>query len=145
MADTLRDRIEIALQKRGWKPADLVREAASTSATVSNWMNDMVKTDHVKALQLFRIADALGVDPRWLLLGEFSPVMFGESPAPYQSQAVKSEVLTIAIQLVSEALEERGRTLPPSKQAEAVNLAYDLLDEGLPQAKVLRFVLAAVA
>jgi hypothetical protein len=35
--------------------------------------------------------------------------------------------------------------LPPHKQAEAALLAFDLLEEGLPQAKVLRFVRAAVA
>lgn len=141
----MRARIETALQKKGWNQADLVREAASTSATVSNWMNDMVKTDHVKALQLFRIADALGVDPRWLLLGEYTPPRVAESQAPYQSQAVKSDVLRLSIQLVDEALSEQKRQLPPEKRAEAMQLAYDLLDEGLPQAKVLRFVLAAVA
>lgn len=147
-AKTLRERIDISLAAKGYSPADLVREADSTSATISNWRNDVVKTEHVKAVQLFRISDALGVNPRWLLTGEgvqYAGVgeAFGEHSAA--SQPVKSENLKIAIQLVDEELAKKRRVLPPDKRAEAMILAYDLLDEGMPRAKVLRFVLAAVA
>ena len=145
MASTLKERIEESLAKLGMKPADLARKAKSTTATVSNWMNDMVKVEHVKAIQLFRMADALNVDSRWLLTGETTSSHVRESQASYQSQSVKSDVLRLSIQLVEEVLAERDLDLPPAKKGEAIQLAYDLLEEGLPQAKVLRFVLAAVA
>ena len=143
---TLRDRVQTAMDALGMTPADLARAAESTTATVSNWRNGMVNPEHVKAAQLFKIADALKVDGRWLLLGDLGPARINETAGTYESShALKSDVLKIAIQLVTEVLSEGKRTLPPGKQAEAIQLAYDLIEEGLPQAKVLRFVLAAVA
>jgi len=46
------------------RPADLARAADSTTATISNWLNDHVSPAHVKAEQLFRIADAAKRDHR---------------------------------------------------------------------------------
>ena len=51
------------------RPADLARAAKSTTATISNWLNDHVSASHVKAEQLFRIADAAKLDARELLYG----------------------------------------------------------------------------
>jgi transcriptional regulator with XRE-family HTH domain len=145
-SDSLKSRVQKAMEELGMSPADLARAAESTTATVSNWRNGMVNPEHVKAAQLFKIADALRVDGRWLLLGDFGPARVNESAAAYgASHPVKSDVLSIAIQQVREVLEERGKTMPPAKEAEAIQLAYDLLEEGMPRAKVLRFVLAAVA
>ncbi len=147
MASTLGSRLKTALDRANLRPASAARLAGTTEATLSNWLKDNVKADHVKALQLFRISEAVKVDPRELLLGERASSQFRiAEPAPgYQSQPVKPELWTIAIQLVIETLKERNVDLPPAKQAEAMMLAYDLLDEGMPRAKVLRFVLAAVA
>lgn len=145
-AHTLKARVQEAMDAHNMTPADLARASESTTATVSNWRNGNVNPEHVKAAQLFKIADALKVDGRWLLLGEFGPAQVNESRAGYgPSHPVKLDVLTIAIQQVTEALAERDMTLPPAKQAEAIQLAYDLIEEGMPRAKVLRFVLAAVA
>lgn len=146
MGNDLKSRIRSAMDAMSMSPADLARAANSTTATISNWRNGHVDPDHVKAVQLYRIADALQVDGRWLLLGEISPARVNESAAGYgASHPVKSEVLKIALQLVREVLEGANRALPPPKEAEAVQLAYDLIEEGLPQAKVLRFVRAAIA
>lgn len=57
------------------------------------------------------------------------------------SQPLRPDELTIALQLASEALGDK--VLPPAKYAELVVLIYELLDEGLPEAKVLRFARAA--
>jgi transcriptional regulator with XRE-family HTH domain len=141
-AVTLSTRLQAAMEAQSMTPADLARASQSTTATISNWRNGQVAPEHVKAEQLFRIADALKVDGRWLLTGQTGPAT---GTAPVASHPVKSDLLTIALQLVSEILDERDRKLPPAKHAEAAQLAYDLLEEGLPQAKVLRFVLAAVA
>lgn len=140
---SLGSRLRAAMQARQLTPAELARLAGATDATMSNWLNDNVRVDHVKAMQLFRIADAVGVGARHLLLGDDQET-FSPEQAP-QSQPLQQQYLTMAIQLVAEALAKGGLTLPPAKQAEAIHLAYELLEEGMPGAKVLRFVRAAVA
>lgn len=139
--DTLGKRLTAAMG--GMKPADLARRAESTTATISNWMNDNVLPEHVKAVQLFKIADAVGIDARELLTGSRSTV--ADAHADYASQPVQLEHWKIAFQLVAEALDDRGLTLPPDKRAEVTLLAHDLLEEGLQAAKVLQFVRRAAA
>ncbi|HLU91597.1 MAG TPA: helix-turn-helix transcriptional regulator [Pedomonas sp.] len=148
--ETLGQRLEATMKARGLQPAEVARRAKTTEATIHNWLKDKVRTDHVKAFQLFNIADALEADPRSLLFGQWAAAgHIREHPEePYVSQVLKQEALTLAFQLATEAeeaLQKQGRTLPSSKRAELTQLAYDLLDEDLPRAKVLRFVLAAAA
>lgn len=59
------------------------------------------------------------------------------------SQPLRRDDLMMALQLTAEALD--GRVLPPEKHAELITLIYELLEEGLPEAKVLRFARAASA
>lgn len=129
--------------------AEVARRARTTEATVSNWIGDKISPDHVKATMLLNIADAVNMDPRELLLGEVSRSnMVHESRGTYGSQDLKLDTLTLAFQLATDALAElgkHGKTLPPSKLGEIAKVAFELLDEGLPRAKVLRFVLAAAA
>lgn len=126
-------------------PAGLARASGTTEATISGWLRDNVKPDHVKAVQLFKIADAAKTSPRTLLLGGQAAERISEDHAEYWSQPERRDVLKLAFQLVAEVLESADLQLPPDKQAEAAMLAFELLEEGLPQAKVLRFVRAAVA
>lgn len=126
------------------KPADLARAADTTTATISNWLNDNVVPEHVKAIQLFKIADAVEADPHELLLGTPSKVRSAKQ-VELQSQPVTLDGWIVAFQLVAEALDDRGLSLPPHKRAEVTLLAYELLQEGLQRAKVLRFVQAAAA
>ncbi|MBN8260979.1 MAG: transcriptional regulator [Xanthomonadales bacterium] len=142
---TMGQRLAAGMRRAGLeKPADLARAANTSTATASNWLTDQVVPEHVKALQLFKMADAAKMDPRELLLGEAAPPHFVADPAP-ASQPLQLDQMKIAFQLVAEALDGQGLTLPPAKRAEVTLLAYDLLIEGLPQAKVLRFVKAAAA
>ena len=145
--DTLTTRLNAALRSSGISAVALAEKAATTEATVSNWLNGKVMPDHVKAVMLLRIAQAVGANPYWLLFGEGNQYSSPGSDAADRtpSQPVKSESLMLAIQLVTEHLDDRGKTLPPAKRAEAISLAYELLEEGLPEAKVLRFVRAAAA
>lgn len=143
---TLGQRLTAAMQRKSMSNADLARLAESTTATISNWMNDKVLPEHVKAAQLFPIANALDLSGHELLTGTLEPISaVQEARASYDSQAVKLAEWRIAFQLVAEALDDKGLTLPPPKRAEVTLLAYDLLSEGMPEAKVLRFVLAAAA
>jgi hypothetical protein len=64
-----------------------------------------------------------------------------ETATQSQSQTVSHEVLSIAIQLVEEALE--GKALETAKRAELVALVYEGLVDGMPEAKVLRWARAA--
>jgi len=139
---TLGRRLETAIGTAGVSPADVARSAGTTDATISNWLKDKVQVENVKALMLFRIADGAKIDPRELLLGE--PSRVAEPAASYESHPVQSDRLTIAVQLVQEALAEAGRQVPPARFAEATKIAYELLEEGLQQAKVLRFVKTAL-
>lgn len=142
---TLGQRLQSAMQAAKLaKPADLARASDTTTATISNWLNDNVVAEHVKAVQLFKIADAVGIDPRELLLGEASKAG-NPDLSSLPSQPVTLDDWIVAFQLVAEALDDRGLTLPPNKRAEVTLLAYDLLQEGLQRAKVLRFVQAAAA
>lgn len=142
-ASTLGSRLRTALLAAKLTPAEVAREAQTTEATISNWLNDNVQLDHVKAMMLFRIADAARIDARQLLIDD-GRRMSNKMASPLdESQPVKRDELKLALQLVGEALKDRS--LPPEKHAEAVTLAYELLEEGLPNAKVLRFVLTAVA
>lgn len=142
-SSTLGSRLRAAMHGKQLTPAALARLAGTTEATISNWLNDNVRVDHVKAIQLFRIADSVEVDARHLLLDDTRSM--AENFSRDQSQPLQHDHLTMAVQLVSEVLAKAGRELPPPKQAEAILLAYDLLEEGMPGAKVLRFVRSAVA
>lgn len=142
-ARTLGARLNAAMTARGLHPAKLARAAHTTEATVSNWLLDRIHADHVKAALLFRLADAVHLNPRELLLGHTESTV-AEAAAQYVSHSVKRDLLTIAARLIIEDLDRRNVTLSAGELAEAVTLAYDLLEEGLPDAKVLRFVKAAV-
>ena len=135
----------------GKNAASVANDAGTTEATISNWVTDSVSPDNVKAAMLFAIADAVKEDPRYLLGGSRRNVaqlnVVREREAAYAaepSQPVQLETWKIAFQLVAEAL-GNDLTLPPEKQAEVTLLTHDLLTEGMPRAKVLRFVRAAAA
>jgi transcriptional regulator with XRE-family HTH domain len=144
---TLSSRLQSALAEKGLSPAALAAKVGATEATVSNWLNDKVQADHVKAALLLKIWDALDVLPQWLLFGTGRRRMnsLANDVAPGPSHAVKPETLTIALQLVAESLDEKDLALPPAKRAELTALVYELLEEGMPEAKVLRFARAAAA
>lgn len=146
MNTTLGQRLKQAMKKAGIHDAELARRAKTTTATIANWVNDNVVVDHVKARMLFQIADAAQIDAHELLLGTTQRAhSVAEESAKYLSQPMQLENWKMAFQLVAEALEDQGMTIPPAKRAEVTLLAYDLLEEGLPRAKVLRFVQAAVS
>jgi transcriptional regulator with XRE-family HTH domain len=144
MGTTLSQRLSSALQAATLSPATLAKKADTTEATISNWLNDKVQADHVKASLLLKISSVLGVRPGWLLLDD-GPRSESVTDSVAASHALKPETLTLTFQLVGEALEGRELSLPPEKRAELAMLIYDLLEEGMPEAKVLRFASRAAA
>jgi transcriptional regulator with XRE-family HTH domain len=105
---------------------------------------------------LAKLCKAAGVSLEWLAFEEgkgprrirfgqgldaIAEAMALETAPPSQSQPVRREELTMAFQLLDEALE--GKTLPPAKRAELVELIYEGLVDGLPEGKVLRWARTA--
>lgn len=86
-----------------------------------------------------------GARMEWLATGEgaMQATQAWQGVRDGASLAVRQPVLMMALQLASEALGEKE--LPPAKHAELVSLIYELLEEGLPEAKVLRFARLTVA
>ena len=68
-----------------------------------------------------------------------------ETAALYASHPVRHELLKVALQQVSEVVDSNRLPMSPDKRAELTLSVYELLAEGMPEAKVLRFVRAAAA
>lgn len=144
---TLGTRLAEALRERKMSPAALAREARTSEATISNWLNDNVQPDHVKAKLLFAITAAAGVEPAWLLSGEGrrDRLSVAEQAVTYGSQPVSRDTLRIALQQVSEVVDTHNLPMTPAKRAELTLAVCEMLEDGLSEAKVLRFVRAAAA
>ena len=119
------------------RPYDLARAADSTTATVSNWLNDHVSPAHVKAEQLFRIADAAKLDARELLYG-VSGLGVGERGNTYIPSQAHLDVWQDAYELVSHLVEEKGLEIDHRRHAALDLLAFELLMDGFSRSKVIR-------
>nr|WP_279325638.1 helix-turn-helix domain-containing protein [Stenotrophomonas sp. SPM] len=144
--NTLGQRLAAAMKDAGHpRPADLARASDSTTATISNWLNDNVKADHVKAEQLFRIADAVKMDPRELLFGPVDGAV-GERGTAYMYLPSEAylDVWETAYELVANILDRRGLDVGLRRQASLGLMANDLLREGISRSKVARVVATAL-
>ncbi len=119
------------------RPADLARAAKSTTATISNWLNDHVSASHVKAEQLFRIADAAKLDARELLYG-VSGLGVGEPGNAYIPSQAHLDVWQDAYELVSRLVAENGLEIDHRRHAALDLLAFELLMDGFSRSKVAR-------
>ena len=136
--NTLGQRLAAAMKKAGHpRPADLARAADSTTATISNWLNDHVSPAHVKAEQLFRIADAAKLDARELLYG-VSGLGVGERGNTYIPSQAHLDVWQDAYELVSHLVEEKGLQIDHRRHAALDLLAFELLMDGFSRSKVIR-------
>lgn len=90
-----------------------------------------------------------GWNGNWLLTGggpeRLEALGVAENVAGYGSQLVSEEHLTLALSQVIEVLQDKELPMPPAKQAELVMAVAELHAEGVPEAKILRFVRAAIA
>lgn len=68
---TFADRIDYAITQAGMSPADLARAIGLSRAAVSKWMTGDTKS--VRPDNLFKAADHLRVNPRWLATGQGEP------------------------------------------------------------------------
>lgn len=130
--------------------AEIARRCGFSEAVVRSWRDGKSDPSRERLLalcegtgvSLFWIADGKG--PMWKkdlpwaasVRGEGKRYTLEDAVAP-DSQPLRLEGLTIAIQLAAEALD--GKTLPPDDYAELVSLIYQGLEEGLPEASILRF------
>jgi len=136
--NTLGQRLAAAMKKAGHpRPADLARAAKSTTATISNWLNDHVSASHVKAEQLFRIADAAKLDARELLNGVNGRGV-GEPGNAYIPSQAHLDVWQDAYELVSHLVAENGLEIDHRRHAALDLLAFELLMDGFSRSKVAR-------
>ncbi|NYB76254.1 MAG: transcriptional regulator [Stenotrophomonas maltophilia] len=119
------------------RPADLARAAKSTTATISNWLNDHVSASHVKAEQLFRIADAVKLDARELLYGVNGRGV-GEPGNAYIPSQAHLDVWQDAYELVSHLVAENRLEIDHRRHAALDLLAFELLMDGFSRSKVAR-------
>lgn len=99
--------------------------------------------------KLVQLADAAGVNVDWLASGrgpKRGGLVVQEPPAAWasQPQAVDIERLRKALEAVQTGLQAVKRTLPPSKYADLVVAAYELM--GSPStgsAQIIQFIKAA--
>lgn len=122
------------------------RKSAADVARVSvDSLQRYIRDDNMPPFDVAaRLCLAAGMRMEWLATGLGEPSEQVAQVAPAQgSQALRREDLMMALQLASEAL--GNKVLPPDKHAELVTLLYELLEEGLPEAKVLRFARHAVS
>lgn len=111
------------------------------------WAKD--QSPHERDSQLIALGDPESPEVReaWVrrdqAIKDWSAGMAAGMASQQASQPLRRDDLKMALQLAAEALGDRF--LPPEKHAELVTLIYELLEEGLPEAKVLRFARAASA
>jgi hypothetical protein len=91
----------------------------------------------------------LGWNINWVLTGngpeQLEALQHKESGGgESQSHNLNPERLTLALQLVEDALAAKNAFLPTPKRAEAAMLVYELLGSGLPEADVIPFARRAV-
>ena len=125
------------------RPADLARAAKTTTATISNWLNDHVSAGHVKAEQLFRIADAAKLDPRELLYGP-SGRGVGEPGSAYMPNEAQMDAWQSAYELVAHTLAEQGLDIGYRREAALALMAYELLVDGISRSKVARVLMTSL-
>lgn len=100
--------------------------------TYQNYESDKREPDVRTLIALY----GLGWNLNWLLTAEGHERLDSLQTAPSsQSQALRPEELTVAVQLAQEALD--GDTLDPPEYAQLVSLIYDALVHGLPSAQVI--------
>lgn len=93
-----------------------------------------IKGDNLPSFDVMaRLCLAAGRSMEWLATGVDPEPSRPQPP----SQAVRPEVVSLAVQLAEEALE--GKRLEPPDYGQLVSLIYDALVNGLPSAQVLAF------
>ena len=131
------ERLEIVIKGRSSR--SFAREAGVSETVFRKYL---AGTSEPTRPALVAMARAGGVNVGWLAAGDGE--MRGNPPQTASdsgSQPLRRDELMMALQLAAEALD--GKVLPPAKHAELVTIIYELLEEGLPEAKVLRFARAA--
>jgi transcriptional regulator with XRE-family HTH domain len=81
-----------------------------------------------------------GINANWLLTGE-GPMLLADLQAAQVAGALDRERMRMAIEAIEEALEEGGLVMAPTKKAEVVLAAYDVLETfGVTKEKVMKLV-----
>lgn len=131
------ERIKFLRESLGLTQTEFAAKLRREPGTISRWE----RGDFAMHLdrRLREIIEATGVSREWLRsgVGEMSleserlvkPLasIVAENATPYRAEAINAEILTQALSLVLQELQNRKATLPPSKIAAAVVEIYELV------------------
>jgi len=126
--NTIADRLAYALDAGRLTVADVIKRGGPSRPTLYRIQND--PTYQPEDYTVSRLAKALDVSVEWLATGEGQPWfkdMAAEPTTPYRVDQLDAEILTQALALVLQELQNRKATLPPSKIAAAVVEIYELV------------------
>lgn len=117
--------------------AEVARKCGFAESTVKKWADGISDPSRGRCIALAR---GTGASLLWIVAGEepmWEKDRALQTASQGHSQAVRLDDMTMALQLVEEALE--GKTMPREKRAELIALVYDGVVDGLPEAKLLRW------
>lgn len=140
-SDAFRLRMDLLIKEFG-SAAEIARRCGFSEAVIRSWRDGASDPSRARCIALAR---GTGTSLLWIVDGEgprsraeFSQFMAQQS----RFQPVRYDVLKVALQLAEELTE--GKVLSTEDRAELVGLIYEMHEEGLPEAKILRFARAAV-
>ena len=109
-------------------------------STYQNYERDDREPDLRTLLAAYRE----GWNLNWVLTGE-GPERLEYLGGAAPSHPVSQKSLMLALQQVEEVVAEHRLPMPPARKADLTLAVAELIEEGMPEAKVLRFVRAAAA
>lgn len=132
------DRIPDAPSRARGRPAWLSKLFSVNPVTSRAWVLGEYMPSSERVRKLARMA---GVSYEWLYFGTGPMLVEAASQTEREevvmpSQRVRDETLTIALRLAAEAI-GRDLYLPPQEHTALVLMVMDLVEEGLPEARVV--------
>lgn len=119
--ESVADRVRYVLAQYPGNLVKLAKKLGVTKGAVSSWRREGIK--HIRAENLFKIADETGFSARWIALGD-GPM---KEAKPESYDAVNIERIGEILVRVDDFLAKSGLTLPPEDRGVLVkHLVCDL-------------------
>lgn len=131
MSSDFGDRVKQAREAKGWNQAVLAEKVGISRQSVFAWENGETKA--VKPENLFKAADNLEVNARWLATGE-------GPKSPELNRTINSETLKLAALDVEKAVSKASGKLTVEKKCELITTLYEMYISGEKPSNVVRLV-----
>lgn len=131
MSSGFGDRVKEAREAKQWGQSDLADKVGVSRQAIFAWENGESKT--MRPENLFKAADALEVNARWLGTGE-------GPKAPEMNRVVNAETLRKAILDVEKAALRSSGKLTLEKKCELIATLYEMYISGETPSNIVRLV-----